>query len=104
MKFKILYLVFTLLLKGFIMNSCIAQGIPFMNATMLKQLNSDSDYKAKREAVLKEFNIANTGAWGEFVKGVGVRIDTKEKIIALTFDACGGKNSSGYSVCFRQMD
>jgi peptidoglycan/xylan/chitin deacetylase (PgdA/CDA1 family) len=67
-----------------------------MNARILKQLNSDSDYKANRDDVLKEFKIENSGAWGEFVKGVGIQLDTKEKIIALTFDACGGKYSSGY--------
>lgn len=34
--------------------------------------------------------------WGEKVSGVKTRINTREKIIALTFDACGGPNGSGY--------
>jgi peptidoglycan/xylan/chitin deacetylase (PgdA/CDA1 family) len=34
--------------------------------------------------------------WGEKMKGVVTGIETKDKIIALTFDACGGTNGSGY--------
>lgn len=34
--------------------------------------------------------------WGEKVDGVKTRIDTEDKIVALTFDACGGPYGSGY--------
>lgn len=34
--------------------------------------------------------------WGEDVTGVVTRIDTEEKVIALTFDACGGGAGMGY--------
>ncbi|SET64896.1 Peptidoglycan/xylan/chitin deacetylase, PgdA/CDA1 family [Natronincola peptidivorans] len=35
--------------------------------------------------------------WGENVRGVKTRIDTTDKVIALTFDACGqGGHSNGY--------
>ncbi len=34
--------------------------------------------------------------WGERVTGVKTRIDTEERIVALTFDACGGPNGRGY--------
>ncbi|CAN7738125.1 polysaccharide deacetylase family protein [Paenibacillus sp. LjRoot153] len=34
--------------------------------------------------------------WGERVTGVKTRLQTKDKVIALTFDACGGKEGSGY--------
>lgn len=34
--------------------------------------------------------------WGESTHGVKRLIDTDKKIIALTFDACGGKNGDGY--------
>jgi len=33
--------------------------------------------------------------WGEAVTGVRTRLDTDEKVVALTFDACGGKGGSG---------
>lgn len=34
--------------------------------------------------------------WGEYVTGVKSRLDTSDKVIALTFDACGGANGSKY--------
>lgn len=34
--------------------------------------------------------------FGENVQGVVTKIETSEKIVALTFDACGGKNGLGY--------
>ena len=34
--------------------------------------------------------------FGETVEGIVTRIETTEKIIALTFDACGGKHGLGY--------
>lgn len=34
--------------------------------------------------------------WGEKIDGVVGNINTDEKVVALTFDACGGKNGSGY--------
>lgn len=37
------------------------------------------------------------GSWGEFVKGDD-DIVTNKKLLALTFDACGGPHGSGYDV------
>ncbi len=34
--------------------------------------------------------------WGETVSGVKTRLDTNDSAIALTLDACGGPDSSGY--------
>lgn len=34
--------------------------------------------------------------WGEFIPGVKTRLNTDQKVIALTLDACGGPNGSGY--------
>lgn len=34
--------------------------------------------------------------WGEQVKGVLTLVPTTEKVVFLTFDACGGKGGSGY--------
>jgi peptidoglycan/xylan/chitin deacetylase (PgdA/CDA1 family) len=34
--------------------------------------------------------------WGENVTGVFTSLNTKEKVIALTFDACGGVNGNAY--------
>ena len=34
--------------------------------------------------------------WGEAVKGVRTRLNTDQKVLALTFDACGGPKGSNY--------
>lgn len=34
--------------------------------------------------------------FSEYVSGVKTRLNTEEKVIALTLDACGGENGSGY--------
>ncbi|MDV2685812.1 polysaccharide deacetylase family protein [Alkalihalophilus lindianensis] len=44
---------------------------------------------------LEEFN-REAQQWGENVDGVKTRIDTEEKKLALTFDACGGPYGNGY--------
>lgn len=36
--------------------------------------------------------------WGENILGVRTHFVTKERVMALTFDACGGKEGSGYDV------
>jgi len=79
-----------------IFNYCYGQLNRYSNPKLIADLRSDSAYISKKHTVLNEFAGVDPGAWGEFVKGVGVRIDTREKIIALTFDACGGRNSNGY--------
>ena len=49
---------------------------------------------------LKELNTARYAgvtptSWGERVPGVRTRLDTDEKVIALTFDACGSGKGNG---------
>lgn len=34
--------------------------------------------------------------WGEIIKGVKTRLNTDQKVLALTFDACGSPGGSGY--------
>ena len=34
--------------------------------------------------------------WGEFLPGIKTQLDTPEKVIALTLDACGGSNGNQY--------
>ena len=54
------------------------------------------DYLALKNRILAEFKTPNPGQFGEFIKGVRKDLDTKQKVIALTFDACGGRHS-GYN-------
>jgi peptidoglycan/xylan/chitin deacetylase (PgdA/CDA1 family) len=48
------------------------------------------------EALREKYGKAVVKQWGETVAGVVTRIDTEEKVIALTFDACGGGAGMGY--------
>ena len=62
----------------------------FTNRKIIQLLYSDSQYIAKKALLRKEFAHVPPGHWGEFVKGVDEDIVTNQKIIAFTFDACGG--------------
>ena len=68
----------------------------FINNAFLKKLNSDQSYKELRSEIVAGFANTPAGHWGEFVKGVDEKIITEKKIVAFTFDACGGKKGSGY--------
>ena len=68
----------------------------YPNKSLIETLYHDSNYLALKEKVSKEFAHSAPGHWGEFVKGVDEDLVTQQKIIAFTFDACGGKNSDGY--------
>lgn len=54
------------------------------------------DYLALKNRILEQFKNPKPGRFGEFVKGAKKDLDTKQKVLALTFDACGGKHS-GYN-------
>lgn len=45
--------------------------------------------------IFKYKNLEPT-QWGEKVTGVKTKLKTDDRVIALTFDACGGKTGSGY--------
>jgi peptidoglycan/xylan/chitin deacetylase (PgdA/CDA1 family) len=49
-----------------------------------------------REQVIAKFSGRVPREWGEVVKGVKTGLNTKQKVLALTFDACGGQRGSGY--------
>jgi peptidoglycan/xylan/chitin deacetylase (PgdA/CDA1 family) len=68
----------------------------FMNTVFLKNLNNDNSYLGLRKKIISDFRNTPAGKWGEFVKGVDEVIQTRDKIVAFTFDACGGKNGNGY--------
>jgi len=49
-----------------------------------------------REKLNLEFGQMIPKEWGERVTGVKTKLDTTDKVLALTFDACGGPSGSGY--------
>jgi peptidoglycan/xylan/chitin deacetylase (PgdA/CDA1 family) len=48
------------------------------------------------ERLIAAYKNQTPGDWGETVAGVKTQLDTSEKVIALTFDACGGPKGSRY--------
>ena len=85
-----LLLIFHFTISGF------CQTNQFRNKDFLKALYQDKNYIELKQKISREFAHSKPGNWGEFVKGVDEDLVTGKKIIALTFDACGGKNGSGY--------
>jgi peptidoglycan/xylan/chitin deacetylase (PgdA/CDA1 family) len=49
-----------------------------------------------RERIISRFNGKLPREWGERVRGVKTKLNTDQKLIALTFDACGGPRGNGY--------
>lgn len=66
------------------------------NKEYLEKLYSDNTYTVLRDSIFNMFRNVSPGNWGEFVKGVNKKANINQKIIALTFDACGGPNGSKY--------
>jgi peptidoglycan/xylan/chitin deacetylase (PgdA/CDA1 family) len=51
-----------------------------------------------RERIISRFDGKVPREWGERVRGVKTKLNTDQKLIALTFDACGGPGGNGYDV------
>ena len=52
------------------------------------------NYETEKERIIEQYEGITPTSWGENVEGVITEIDTNEKIIALTFDACDGTPDS----------
>lgn len=52
------------------------------------------DYEALKEAIVNPFETATPSVWGENIVGVVTEIDTNDRVVALTFDACDGTPDS----------
>jgi peptidoglycan/xylan/chitin deacetylase (PgdA/CDA1 family) len=74
-----------------------AQTNPYTNNKIIKYLHKDNLYNARKDSVTKKLAHSQAGRWGEFVKGVNEDMVTTEKVVAFTFDACGGGHKgNGY--------
>ena len=51
---------------------------------------SQSQETQTKEKIISTFTGKIPKEWGEKVTGVKTRLGTNQKVIALTFDACGG--------------
>lgn len=72
------FIIFTLIFLPFISN----QG--------------ECQERLPREKIISSVAQKTPREWGERVTGVKTRLDTGQKVIALTFDACGGPGGNGY--------
>ena len=94
------YLTGTFLLLFIFLSSispvCSQNAENYQNRKFLEKLNTDSSYLKLKKKVVNEFIHAQSGHWGEFVKGVSEDLSTQQKYIAFTFDACGGEKGNGY--------
>ncbi len=57
---------------------------------------TDPDYQKLREKLVAKFQNKSAGKFASFGKEVKASLVTDQKIIALTFDACGGPHLGGY--------
>ncbi|ARK28977.1 polysaccharide deacetylase family protein [Halalkalibacter krulwichiae] len=55
-----------------------------------------SKEEGENEIKLEQYEGKDPDQWGENVTGVKTSIKTDERVIALTFDACGGPYGNGY--------
>jgi len=94
-KMKLL-LVITFL-EFFFSNQLLGQpSEQIQNSNILKTLESEQNYLTLKKQISEKYRPKRAGRWGEFVKGVCEDLKTDKKVIALTFDACGGEKGTGY--------
>ncbi|WP_108557595.1 polysaccharide deacetylase family protein [Arcobacter caeni] len=58
--------------------------------------SSKKEYEIFRKNIALEFENQTPKQWGENATGVKTKLDTNEKVIALTMDACGSPLGMGY--------
>ncbi len=58
--------------------------------------NSKKEYELFRKNIANEFKNQTPKQWGENVTGVKTKLDTNEKVVVLTMDACGSPLGMGY--------
>ncbi|WP_298266707.1 polysaccharide deacetylase family protein [Geobacter sp.] len=54
------------------------------------------EYSSLRDSLVTRFGARTPVGWGESVPGVRTRLKTGEKVMALTFDACGSPRGKGF--------
>lgn len=93
------YLVYAFLIQFAFLCSlntvCAQTAEDYQDHIFLEKLYNDSSYMRLKKKVVREFVHAQPGRWGGFVNGVSEDLKTTEKLIAFTFDACGGEKGTG---------
>jgi peptidoglycan/xylan/chitin deacetylase (PgdA/CDA1 family) len=60
------------------------------------EAQDSAGYVKRRSVIATKYKGTAPGKFGHLVKGVTSRISTDKKILAFTFDACGGPKGDGY--------
>lgn len=91
-------LFLAIIFSGFFFSNLLFGQAPeqILNSNILRTLESEQNYLTHKKQVSEEYRYKRSGRWGEFVKGVCEDLKTNKKVIALTFDACGGEKGTGY--------
>jgi peptidoglycan/xylan/chitin deacetylase (PgdA/CDA1 family) len=78
----------------------LAREGPVRQSTVRKKVQAprhlELSFATLRESILVSFIGKVPQQWGENVAGTKTKLNADQKIIALTFDACGGAKGSGY--------
>jgi len=74
----------------------VALSLLIITASSYGDDYNSNDYSSRRELIVIRYSKSKPKVFSQWTHGVKVRIDTNEKIAALTLDACGGKKGSGY--------
>lgn len=75
---------------------CAAVSLLIAANAAADQASYDAAYARKRDAAAVKYAGTAPKTFSMWTAGVVRRIDTSEKVIAITLDACGGKKGNGY--------
>lgn len=100
-------LICILFISAVILTSCSKFSLPLEHSSPNKvktenlvektnDLKSEPGNSNIKSILINKYKNQVPKKWGEKTKGVKTRLATKDKVIALTFDACGGLHGSGY--------
>jgi peptidoglycan/xylan/chitin deacetylase (PgdA/CDA1 family) len=78
------------------LTSVLISGVLLMAMTVAAE--SEPSLDALKTQISTMFFARKPVSWGENVAGVRTRLDTKERILALTLDACGSDRGKGIDI------
>ncbi len=83
--------------------TCLAAVLLLCTATLRagqsvspEEKSAGAGYEVLKRGVVERFGSAKPREWGETVTGVKTRLNSREKVIALTLDACGSRSGMGF--------
>ncbi|MDQ0415920.1 peptidoglycan/xylan/chitin deacetylase (PgdA/CDA1 family) [Croceifilum oryzae] len=107
---KIVTIVMVVVCSSMIVAGCQSDQTSPSQPTEQKKADTQTNQKDKTtsddnqiQAIRSQFKNATPTQWGEKMPGIISKLPTNEKVIALTFDACGGKHGDGYDIEIMQF-